>query len=135
MTQFIFEKHFEVRDYELDLQGVVNNAVYNNYMEHTRHTYLKSIGLDFEKLHKDGIDAVVIKAETEYKAPLKSGDTFVCKLRVEKEGRIKIVFYQEIQRNSDQRLMTRSKFTVACVKNGRPIEPIEILNKMGLTKA
>ena len=34
-----------VRDYECDLQGVVNNAVYQNYLEHARHQYLQSLGL------------------------------------------------------------------------------------------
>jgi acyl-CoA thioester hydrolase len=34
-----FKLEFEVRDYEYDLSGVVNNAVYQNYLEHARHMY------------------------------------------------------------------------------------------------
>jgi len=127
-----FEKHFEVRDYEIDLQGIVNNAVYNHYFEHTRHSYLKECGLDFAQMHAKGLDAVVVKTTTEYKAALKSGDTFVCTLYTEMEGRLKIVFNQEILRLPERKLMTKSRVTVACVQNGRPVEPIEIISKIGV---
>ena len=51
---FDFELEFEVRDYECDLQGMVNNAVYLNYLEHTRHQYLRSRDIDFAALHEAG---------------------------------------------------------------------------------
>lgn len=129
----LFETLFEVRDYEVDIQGIVNNAVYNNYFEHTRHLYLKSCGLDFAQMHREGLDAVVIKMETEYKFPLQSGCRFVCTLRAETEGRLKIVFFQEILLLPERKLMTSSKVTVACVRNNRPVEPVEIREKMGLS--
>jgi acyl-CoA thioester hydrolase len=128
----MYHKEFEVRDYELDLQGIVNNAVYNNYFEHTRHCYLKSVGLDFAQLHVEGIDAVVVKMETEYKNSLKSGDTFICSLMVEREGRIKIIFHQDIVRKTDQKICAKTRVTVACIKNNRPIEPLQLIEKMKL---
>ena len=67
MVEYIFEEHFKVRDYELDLQGIVNNAVYQNYLEHTRHEFLNAKGLNFQELHEQGYDAVVIRAEIDYK--------------------------------------------------------------------
>ena len=53
----------KVRDYECDLQGVVNNAVYQNYLEHARHEFLLSRGIDFSALAREGINLVVIRAE------------------------------------------------------------------------
>ena len=35
----VFELKMSVRDYECDLQGIVNNAVYQNYLEHARHQF------------------------------------------------------------------------------------------------
>lgn len=116
---YLYELGFKVRDYECDLQGVVNNAVYQNYMEHTRHEFMKSIGLDFAKLHEEGVDAFVARIEIAYKHPLRSGDEFVCRLRLEKEGRLKYIFYQDIYRLPDERLIAQGKVTATTTVNGR----------------
>ena len=86
VKKYRFELEFKVRDYECDLQGVVNNSVYQNYLEHTRHEFLLSQGLDFAEMYRQGIMAVVARADIQYKASLVSGDKFVCRLNVEKKG-------------------------------------------------
>ena len=113
---------FEVRDYECDLQGIVNNAVYQNYLEHARHQYLKSVGLDFAQMHLDGIDPIVYRIEIDYKKPLKSGDKFCVQLTVERDGNLKFIFNQQIFKNDDT-LMLKSKVIAVFTKNGRPIVP------------
>lgn len=72
----IFTCQMAVRDYECDMQGVVNNAVYLHYLEHARHEFLKSLGLDFASLTADGIIVVVVRAEIDYLQSLRSGDLF-----------------------------------------------------------
>ena len=47
MSQYIYELEMKVRDYECDLQGIVNNANYQHYLEHTRHEFLTSVGISF----------------------------------------------------------------------------------------
>ena len=44
-----------VRDYELDSFGVINNAVYQNYLEHTRHQFLESQGLKLTAYLEQGL--------------------------------------------------------------------------------
>ena len=39
MEKYIYELKMKVRDYECDLQGIVNNANYQHYLEHTRDVY------------------------------------------------------------------------------------------------
>ena len=119
----IFELQFKVRDYECDLQGIVNNAVYQNYLEHTRHEFLEHVGLNFAQMHDEGIDAVVIRVEIDYKSPLKSGDRFVCKVNVAREGNLKFIFLQDIYRLDDMKLMVKGKVTAVTVNNqtGRPV--------------
>ena len=51
MSKYIFETKMEVRDYECDIEGIVNNANYLHYMEHTRHLFLKECGLSFAEMH------------------------------------------------------------------------------------
>lgn len=123
---------FSVRDYELDLQGIVNNAVYQNYIEHARHEFLKAHGLDFNQLHLDGYDAVVVRSEIDYKRSLKSGDNFIVKTSVVREGRLKIIFNQQIIRTDDQTIILNAKIHAACIYKNRPIEPLQILEKLNL---
>jgi acyl-CoA thioester hydrolase len=125
-----FELPFKVRDYECDIQGIVNNSVYQNYLEHTRHEFLEHIGLSFSGLHDQGIDAMVIRIEIDYKFPLKSGDHFVCKLNTAREGNFKFVFLQDIFRLSDQKLIVKAKVVAACIniKTGRPVAPQELID-------
>ncbi|WP_372773501.1 acyl-CoA thioesterase [Mangrovibacterium sp.] len=120
---YIFELPFKVRDYECDLQGIVNNSVYQNYLEHTRHEFLEHIGLNFAKMHNEGIDAVVFRVEIDYKLPLKSGDQFVCKLNVVREGKLKFIFLQDIYRLSDMRLILKGKVITTTISSqtGRPV--------------
>ncbi len=127
MSDYIYELEFKVRDYECDLQGVVNNAVYQNYLEHTRHEFLLEAGVDFAKLHDEGTDAMVIRIEMEYKFPLKSGDHFVCRVNMEREGALKFVFMQDIFRKSDNKLILKGRVTCVCVRQGRPVRPDEIM--------
>ena len=116
--EYIFEEKFKVRDYECDLQGIVNNANYQHYTEHARHEFLLSRNISFAELHNKGIDAVVARISIDYKKSLKSGDEFVCRLYVEKEG-IKYVFYQDIYRLSDNALCAKAKVESVCVINGK----------------
>ena len=41
---YIFELPMKVRDYEVDSEGIVNNAVYLHYLEHTRHEFCEWAG-------------------------------------------------------------------------------------------
>lgn len=118
MMQYDFELEFKVRDYECDLQGIVNNSVYQNYLEHTRHEFLDSIGLNFSKLFEDGIVAVVARIDLAYKTPLKSNDKFVVKTRVELKG-VKYIFHQDIYRLSDNKICLKGIVTTTSLINGK----------------
>ena len=118
LENYKFIHEMKVRDYECDLQGIVNNANYQHYMEHSRHELLSKLGVNFGKLHEDGIDAMVAKITIEYKTPLRSGDKFVVGINLERKGP-KIIFYQDIYRLSDGKLCTKGIVETICVENGR----------------
>ena len=116
---YIFETRMEVRDYECDIEGIVNNANYLHYAEHTRHRFLKDCGLSFSDMHERGVDAVVARMNLEYKTPLRCDDEFISRLALHKEG-IRYEFLQDIYRASDEKLCFRAKTTLVCLINGRP---------------
>jgi len=126
MHDYHFETELEVRDYECDIQGIVNNSVYQNYLEHCRHQFLYKVGLSFAQMHADGIDAVVIRAELDYKFPLRPGDVFLVRLKMAKQGRLRIIFKQQIIRKADEKLMVGARITTVLTRNGRPVS-LEIL--------
>lgn len=116
--KYDFELEFKVRDYECDLQGVVNNSVYQNYLEHTRHEFLLSRGIGFAELFEKGVKAVVARADIRYKYSLTSGDSFYSRLWVEQQG-IKFIFHQDIFRKGDEKHCIAAEITAVTVINGR----------------
>ena len=131
-SSYTFSLEFTVRDYECDLQGVVNNANYQHYLEHARHEFLLSRGVSFAGLHDEGIDLIVSKVEIDYKYPLRSRDRFVVRLRIEREGNVRLLFIQEICRIPDEKLVARARVTGVATKNGKPVSPMNIVEKLGL---
>lgn len=118
MDRIDYQMEMEVRDYECDLQGIVNNANYLHYTEHTRHKFILDRGISFADLHERGIDVVVARMNLNYKIPLRSGDRFCSMLKVEKKG-VCYVFQQEIHRLPDNALCMKAQVDCACIVNGR----------------
>jgi len=116
-----------VRDYECDLQGVVNNAVYLNYLEHARHQYLKALGLDFASLHNRGCDLIALRVEIDYKAPLTSGDHFAIRSHMSRQSRLRFAFDQTIHRLPDGKLMAQGRTIVTGLVHGKLGLPEELL--------
>ena len=116
--KYIFETRMEVRDYECDIEGIVNNANYLHYLEHTRHLFLRSLGVSFAELHQKGVDPVAARINLQYKAPLRCDDEFISRLALTKEG-LRYIFHQDIFRASDEKLCLRAKVELVCLINGR----------------
>ena len=123
--QYVFELKFKVRDYECDLEGIVNNANYQHYMEHTRHEFMLSAGLSFADMYAQGITPVVARITISYKMPLRSRDEFVSKLSVRMEG-VRYVFLQDIFRLPDMKLVARGRVDTVCLVQGRLKECTEL---------
>lgn len=118
MKNYIFETRMEVRDYECDIEGIVNNANYVHYCEHTRHLFLQQCGLSFAEMHQKGVDAVVARMNLQYKVPLRPDDVVVSRLWLEKQG-IKYIFHQDLFRAADEVLCFRGDIILVCLVNGR----------------
>lgn len=131
-SEYLSSLEFTVRDYECDLQGVVNNANYQHYLEHARHEFLLSKGISFARLHDEGTDLIITRVEIDYKYPLRSRDRFIIKTGIRKEGYIRLVFIQDIYRLPDEKLIVRAKITGAATQKGKPLRPDDILSILNL---
>lgn len=107
----------QVRDYELDWQGIVNNANYLHYMEHTRHEFCREAGLGFDRMHLQGIDPVLARVEIDYRTSLRSGDTFFSCLNMRRRGP-KFIFEQHLFKTDGTPVIT-AQVHVVCLENGR----------------
>ena len=122
--KYSHEIEFKVRDYECDMQAVVNNGVYQNYLEHARHEFLLDRGVNFAEAALEGINLVVIRAELDYRQSLTSGDRFVVRSRTHRLSRVRFQFLQDIYRLPDETLMLSACITGTSVNaRGRPFEP------------
>jgi len=117
-NQYAYSLEFAVRDYELDSEGVVNNAVYLHYLEHTRHAFIKQAGVTFAALTAAGVVPMVRRVEADYLTPLRSGDEVVSSLWLERRG-ARFMFHQDIHVKATGALSVRALVTIVCVENGR----------------
>lgn len=129
MNDYRFKLDFAVRDYECDLAGMVNNASYLNYIEHARHEFLRSSGIDFAGLAAQGVYLIVVRIELDFLYPLRSGDRFYVGLNPERVSRLRFGFQQDIFRLPDEKPVLKAKVIGSAInENGRPRLPREILS-------
>lgn len=116
-NNYIFELPIKVRDYEVDAEGIVNNAVYLHYLEHTRHEFCEQAGLSFRRMHDEGLDPVVTHIDIKYIRSLGLGESMVSKLSLSRRGPL-FVFRQDIY-TPDGEPVVKATVDIASFENGR----------------
>ena len=96
-----FSLSLKVRDYECDMQGIVNDAIYRHFLEHARHEYLLSHGLSFAEMTRQGITIVVVRSELDYRKSLQAGDEFQVTVKAARPTPVRLVFEQSILHELD----------------------------------
>jgi YbgC/YbaW family acyl-CoA thioester hydrolase len=112
-----FALDFQVRDYELDQYGVVNNAVYLNYLEHTRHEFLIAIGIDAAQVARDGEALALHEIHATFRRPLRSRERFRVSVHVAELRGARAVLAQRIVRLPGEELVLEAT-AVAVFLNG-----------------
>jgi len=108
-----------VRTYECDAYGHVNNAVYLNYLEHGRHSFLKAAGFDYAAVMAAGYGLYVARVEIDYKRSAIFDDELRISSKAIKKGAVSGIMHQTIHRGDE--LIVEAKVTWAFVDaNGTP---------------
>jgi len=112
----VFKEHFEVRDNEIDIQGIVNNSNYMIYLGHARHKFVKKMGIDFNEFAKMGLNLVVASCNLNFKASLKPHDQFYVTCQIKPtDSSVKFSFYQEIRLVEGDKLVLTADFVATCI--------------------
>lgn len=106
----------EVRDNELDAQGIVNNSNYMIYLSHARHKHVHEIGVDFNKFIGQNQKLVLLSCTMKFKNSLVANDAFIVTSSIGKtEYPYQWVYNQDIKRVSDGKLILKAAFNSTCV--------------------
>lgn len=116
--RYVFSTEIAVRDYELDSEGIVNNAIYLHYLELTRHAFCVEAGFSFKDMTARGMVPVVSRIEADYKTPLHSGDVVVSKLWVELQG-VRFIFHQDLFDKATGSPVLSAVVTIVTMQDGR----------------
>ena len=122
----MFRLEMDVRDSELDAQGIVNNGNYFRYMEHARHRYLASLGPSFAELAQQKQLLVLLETQIQFKQSLGPNDRFYVTCEIERESRVRLACVQHIYRLPDEKLMCSARNIITCLdgnRNNRPYLP------------
>jgi len=116
------ECSLQVRTYECDSYGHVNNANYLNYLEFARYEHLKAVGFDYVKAVENGYGVFIARIEIDYKKPATTDDVLTIKSWPVKKGAVSGIIAQEISRGED--ILIEAKVTWAFVnaKTGMPVK-------------
>jgi acyl-CoA thioester hydrolase len=121
---------FKVRDYECDMQGLVNNGIYQNYLEHARHEFLLCKGINFAEMATNKINLVVVRAELNYRDSLKSGDRFKVCSNIQQISKVRFEFLQGIYRIADSKQMLNARIIGTSLnERGRPFK-LNVLSQL-----
>lgn len=118
----VYSIDMQVRDYELDQYGVVNNAVYLNYLEHARHQFLHEIGIDPAAVAAQGQALALAEITVRFLSPLRSREEFRVKVAIEEVRGARVVIAQEIESLHPVRPVLTARATAVFLDGtGRPV--------------
>jgi len=126
----------EVRDYEVDFQGIVNNAVYLNYLQQARAEYFLKQGHDVVAIAHEGINIVLFEMNLKFKRSLRFRDSFTVKSELFRISHFKFLMEQTITNTQTGEICLEAKNYLCCVdvKTNKPclhtaLEKISIVEK------
>jgi acyl-CoA thioester hydrolase len=111
---------------DTDAGGVVYYANYLKYMERARTEWLRHLGFEQDQLRKEhGTLFAVSQLELVYHHPSYFNELLEVSAKVSRRGKASLVFYQEVRRQQDHRVLCSGHIKIACLDH-RAMRPTPI---------
>ena len=126
MDENVFSIQLQVRDYECDSGNGVNNAIFLNYLEHARMSFLREkLKWDIPALIAQDIGFVLVRMEVDFRRSLEAGNEFVIETVMKRESKRRFLFTQNIFLLPDRKIVLNGKITATAIniKTGRSETP------------
>lgn len=118
-----FSIEMEVRDNELDSQGIVSNSNYMIYLSHARHKHVHALGVDFNTYAKMNQKLILLSCTMKFKNSLIANDLFTVTSRIVKaEYPNQWTYQQEIKRILDKKIILKALFNSTCLNGNATSE-------------
>ena len=118
------DKHtvtFRVRYAETDQSCVVHHSVYPVWFEMGRVELLRSSGVTYSELERQGFIFVVVDLHVRYRQPARFDDELELETRRGDKTKVTLVHNYRLIRRSDGELLTEGSTRIACINSkGRP---------------
>ena len=106
-----------VQFYETDAQGVMHHSNYFRLFEETRGELLRSFGIPYSKLRKEGYEVVLLEAECRFKKPIFYDEEVCVEIKLDSMDRYFFSFSYRLFVEDSLRAEGRTKHCF--VKEGR----------------
>ena len=112
----------EVRDYEIDFQGIVNNAAYLNYLQQARAEFFLEQGYDVVAIAHAGINIVLFETQLKFKHSLRFRDNFTVKSELFRVSHFKFLMQQTLTNTKTGEICVEAKNYLCCIdtKTNKP---------------
>lgn len=123
MSLDAFSIEMDVRDNELDAQGIVNNANYMIYLSHARHKHGELLNINHTEFAKKGLNLIITSCTMKFKNSLTANDSFIVTSKIT-EGELPFhwAHKQDIKRVSDGKVIMKAVFNATCVNSNPDAE-------------
>lgn len=120
-----------VRPSETDRMGVVHHSRYAVYLEEARTELLRSKGVAYRDVEREGRYLVVAELETKFRRPCRLGDTLEIDCRVTNASYVTINHAYTVRVAGTAAVALEAKTRLACVDaQGRPQKLPEVLLRL-----
>ena len=101
---------------DTDAEGVVYFANYLRFMERGRTEWLRSLGVEQDRLRAErGLCFTVTATDVRFRRPARFNDELVVRTRVVDAGRVRFTLAQHVFRRNDPQALVTAQCVAACV--------------------